>query len=180
MTPYQQHVAKWKNCQRCPLAERRRNVCHVRGQLPADILFVGEAPGPSENMLGKPFVGPAGHLLDQIISESIPPSMRISFTNLVGCIPLNEDNDKFAEPPDEAIKKCSTKLREIIDLAKPKLIVCVGKLSSRWAKKLSPRFVSVKFVDIMHPAFILRSSAENRSLLVQRCRVLLRDAAERL
>lgn len=71
MTPYQLHVSHWKNCTRCPLHEHRCQVVFARGKLPCDVLFCGEAPGQSEDALGQPFMGPAGHLLDQIVGQAL-------------------------------------------------------------------------------------------------------------
>lgn len=71
MTPFQKHKLRWQSCERCDLCQTRDKTCLVRGKLPADVLFVGEAPGPSEDVIGQPFIGPAGHLLDEIIAEAI-------------------------------------------------------------------------------------------------------------
>ncbi len=66
---YQEYKKQWKGCKRCPLYKTRRKIVHCRGSLPCDIFFLGEAPGDSEDLLGKPFVGPAGKLLDRIIAK---------------------------------------------------------------------------------------------------------------
>lgn len=62
---------RWKGCTLCSLHEGRANVVLCRGVLPCDVLVVGEAPGHSENVLGEPFVGPAGRVLDHILKESV-------------------------------------------------------------------------------------------------------------
>lgn len=72
MTTWLEHVEKWRDCMRCPLSEQRSNIVLARGTVPCDVLFVGEAPGASEDALGQPFVGPAGHLLDQVIERALP------------------------------------------------------------------------------------------------------------
>lgn len=72
MITWLDHVEKWKDCQRCPLAQQRSNIVLARGTVPCDVLFIGEAPGASEDALGLPFVGPAGHLLNQIIERVLP------------------------------------------------------------------------------------------------------------
>jgi uracil-DNA glycosylase len=58
-----------------------------RGRLPCDVLFVGEAPGVSEDVLGRPFVGPAGKLLDTIVERALDGQYDCAMTNLVACIP---------------------------------------------------------------------------------------------
>jgi uracil-DNA glycosylase len=70
-TLWSAHVDDWKDCTRCPLHTVRSNVVLARGSIPCDILFVGEAPGRSEDALGKPFVGPAGILLDEMIEDAL-------------------------------------------------------------------------------------------------------------
>lgn len=87
ISPFQRHKAKWIDCQRCSLCERRKHVVLVRGKIPAPVLFIGEAPGASEDVLGRPFVGPAGKLLDHIIEKGIDGQYDYAITNLVGCIP---------------------------------------------------------------------------------------------
>ena len=96
---YKQHVQRWKSCTACKLCETRKKVVMYRGDVPCDILFIGEAPGPSEDVIGQPFIGPAGHLLDRIIDKAIQPyrkvnpniSFRKVFTNLVCFIPKAEE-----------------------------------------------------------------------------------------
>jgi DNA polymerase len=191
----QVHVEKWKDgCGACICATARK-VVHVRGKIPADVLFVGEAPGPSENVIGLPFMGPAGHLLDQIvarafdgINETGEEDPRCAFCNLVGCLPADEAGEKFHEPDEESIVACQPRLAELIGLAKPKLIICVGKLAWKWlqpggymhtlkADNVLGYHVYFEFID--HPAFILRSSIAQRGLLVQKATVKIAEAYER-
>lgn len=184
-SPYRQHVDKWKNCLRCPLHEGRLKVVHVRGYVPCDILFVGEAPGESENVVGQPFVGPAGRLLDEIVRRSLGTRFRTAYTNLVGCIPREPDGTgKLAQPDDEHIKACAPRLQEVVKLCEPKLIVCVGSLSEDWLRPGDKH--SVKFhrpvnqIHIRHPASILRANVAQRGLEIQRCIVSLANAVEGL
>lgn len=186
MTPYQRHVGKWKNCRRCLLCKTRKNVVIARGKLPCDVLFVGEAPGSSEDVIGQPFVGPAGHLLDKVIDQSwrqaasivqdgdedrFYDETRYCLTNLVACIP--KDVGEKGEPPEESIRACSPRLQEFIeDVACPRLVVCVGRLSWEWC----PRVAGVQYVQIVHPAAILRADVSQRGLMIQRSVVTLADA----
>lgn len=209
---YQHHRECWKDCTRCHLHETRNRVVLARGVLPCDILFVGEAPGKSEDVLrggipgiGRPFVGPAGQLLDDIIAESIgkakgrewydygpmhPASRyRYALTNLVACIPVDpETGSKDGQPKPVSIKACAPRLVELFRLAKPRLVVAVGGLSSTWldrnrqanvwkAAKWSP----TKFppmVDILHPAYILRKSLSQKRLLTDQCVADITEAVE--
>lgn len=191
MKPFQQHLLNWKNCTACSLCEGRRNVVLFRGQIPCDVLMIGEAPGASEDVLGSPFTGPAGHLLDEIIRTADQsrftdfedwnnsPSVRIGFTNLVSCIPIGDDGSKVKEPPDEAIKACAPRLQEIVEICKPRLIVCVGQLPKKWLGKVIPHRDATS-VQITHPAVLLRMDASQYGLAYRQCVVTLADAFREL
>src|SRR5262245_29940694 len=120
LTVCQAHINKYKDCRACGLWETRRSVVFARGQVPAEVCFVGEAPGISENLLGEPFVGPAGHLLDRIIQQASlwytevlkRPPPTYCLTNLIMCIPLDEDGVKAAEPSPVEVEACSGRLKE--------------------------------------------------------------------
>lgn len=187
---YQQHLETWKGCTRCPLSEHRTRMVFARGRIPCDVLFMGEAPGRSEDVLGKPFVGPAGQLLDAIIARSVPKDVTHAFTNLVCCIPLEEDGEKAAAPDGKEIKACAPRLTEFIELARPKLIVCVGKLAKDyldpserdnvWKVGGRPELAEIKRIDVIHPAAILRANFANRGLLIQRAGVTITTAIEEM
>lgn len=188
---FQLHVERWGKGCGADCCGRATKVVLSRGKVPCDVLFVGEAPGKAENVLGRPFCGPAGHLLDRIIAKAMPSTMfspmgeiRLAFTNLVGCIPLDEDGTKSGEPDVDSIEACAPRLQEFIDLASPRVVVCVGKLSSTWLK---PGYknpvtlpVGVKVVDLVHPAFILRQPLAQRGITEQQCIIRLSAALDEL
>lgn len=195
MTRFQQHLATWSNCKSCKLCEGRSKVVLVRGVLPADILFCGEAPGESENVIGRPFVGPAGKLLDTIIWEAIGENYRYALTNLVACIPYDETGTKAGEPDKEAITACAPRLAEIVRIAKPKIIVRVGSLAKKWVTgspgaagyelmlanslKIVVDWVpTIRFADVLHPAAIIRQNIAQQGLSIQRASVTIANAAE--
>lgn len=184
---YKEHQAKWKDCVNCDLCASRQKVVFLRGTIPCEVLFIAEAPGFSEDVIGKPMVGPAGKLMDHIIeqvSKTIAPStVSWAITNLVSCIPLGDDGAKTAEPSDESIHECSKKLYELITIAKPKAIIFVGKLA---AKHVSPIEIKLRrneppisedslYTSIDHPAFILRSDISFQELLIQRAVATVTD-----
>lgn len=72
------YTSKWSKCTRCSLYESTRTRPIMRGRIPFDVLLVGEAPGESEDLLGEPFVGQAGKLLDHILSHSLGSGIRVS------------------------------------------------------------------------------------------------------
>ena len=196
MTPYQQFVRNWSTCTACPLHATRSRVVLARGSVPAQVLFVGEAPGRSEDVVGLPFVGPAGRLMDHIIARSVPPGVAHALCNLVCCIPLGEDGQKTAEPDDEAVRACAPRLREFVGLCRPSLIVCVGALARDWLDRQNHHNVwredygrlgrdrklhfgaDVPRIDVTHPAAILRQPVAQQGLSVQRCVVKIGNAVE--
>lgn len=192
LSPFQQHKAKWIKCTRCPLHQGRDRVVLCRGKLPCDVLFVGEAPGQSENVLGQPFVGPAGKMLGQMIGEALrncgdvgvdetgnddwyPKELRIAFTNVVACIPYDEGGVKVSDPPPLAIKRCLPRLQELIGIANPRTIVAVGKIAD---KHLA--FYAGERIEITHPAAILRANPANQGLMYQKNVVALSELFESL
>jgi DNA polymerase len=170
-TRFQLHRDKWRDCDLCQLCNVRTKVVIARGSVPADVLFVGEAPGASEDVVGSPFVGPAGRLLDHIIEAAIEEQHSWAMTNLVCCIPKDLGGDK-GEPPKESILACRPRLMEFMELCRPRLIICVGQLSKRW----TPEVDDIPKASILHPAAILRMDAGQRPLAIKRCVVAVSDA----
>ena len=180
MTPYQRHCKKWKKCLRCKLCSSRNKVVLARGIIPAEILFIGEAPGTSENALGRPFVGPAGKLLDRIIEQSIDGQYDYAITNLIACIPLDSEKNKLPEPPKDSILACRPRLAEFVGLVNPKLVVFVGKLATEHARGVENSCRLTKTIHIIHPAAILRMDLSQKGLAVKRSIVTIEDAVDEL
>jgi uracil-DNA glycosylase len=167
-----------------------------RGKMPCDVLFVGEAPGESENVSRIPFDGQAGRLLDDIIRRGITldyPTYRVGICNLVGCIPrIDPDEDdngragrKAGEPEDHQIKACGPRLIELVRLANPQLIVCVGKLAKDWLTVGMKSSIDVDRniprVHIVHPSWILsKCPPQMKQLKIQECVVTINNAVEEL
>ena len=175
-SPYQVLVAAWKDCRRCPLAAGRKQVVFARGSIPARVLFVGEGPGDSEDVLGQPFVGPAGQLLDRQIAAALSDlgtqAPTMAWFNIVGCIPKDGDGRKRGEPWPAEIEACSPRLDRFITICKPELIVCVGQIAMKEGRKKA--WPSV--IEIVHPAAILKADISQRGLMYQRAVVQLADA----
>ena len=179
MSAWTDHVAKWRDCTACTLCEQRSNVVLARGQVPCDVLFCGEAPGASEDALGLPFVGPAGHLLDQIIERALPPTVKYALTNLVCCFPAEAKARGDNEPEYSEIVACRPRLMEFITLAKPKLIVCVGSLAWNYVEHDAyGRVRGANVIQIVHPAAVLRMPLAQKQMAVQKAIVILRNAVD--
>lgn len=168
LTLWEQHKETWKNCQRCFLCHKRSKVVLGRGSIPANVVFIGEGPGHGEDTTGYPFKGPAGHVLDEIISRSIPRNLTYAITNLIACIPLGvgEEEGKTDKPPEESVLACTPRLQEFIRIAdgpnenQIKLIVCVGNDPRDWLNPYSPEHIRfhrwISRIHIMHPSAMLR------------------------
>lgn len=185
-TPYQNLVRDWKDCQRCPLHRVRKKVVLARGKVPAEVVFVGEAPGESEDVLGEPFKGPAGQLLDDMILKGLEdgieadfglgPAPTMAWTNLVGCIPKDANTKrKNAEPMPEEIEACWPRLDRFLEICRPRLIVAVGVLSDKYSK-IKEWENRAALIKIDHPAYLLRLDITRQGLEIQRNIVKLATA----
>lgn len=179
-TRYELHIAKWSNCTRCTLQHTRRNVVIGKGDIgKTDVVVVGEAPGHSEDSLAKPFAGPAGRILDPIIeSATFGRKLRIAYTNIVCCIPLNADGDKVTAPEAVEATSCGPRLREFLEICKPKMIVACGDVPKKWLPRVVPDLIPKPpgYVEIIHPAAMFHMPFVQKSFAVQRCVVQLKSA----
>ena len=176
-------------CTRCALAGRRGSVVLYRGKMPCDALFVGEGPGKDEDALATPFIGRSGELLNGIAEEAFADlNLRVGFTNLLACLPVDPaDPDELLHPRDlpECVSACSPRLVEVVKIARPRLIVRVGKDAQDYLEPGYRHTVKLPgwdgaFVDIQHPSFILRSSFAAQDHLRRRAVVVLRTAVAKL
>lgn len=116
------------NCRNCNLCTTRNQVVFGVGRKDADIMFIGEGPGEQEDLQGVPFVGAAGKLLDDMLSIIDLNRTNCYIANIVKCRPpMNRD------PSDQEQDACFGYLQQQIDLIKPSIIVCLGRIA---AKKL--------------------------------------------
>ncbi|MBQ6997179.1 MAG: uracil-DNA glycosylase [Oscillospiraceae bacterium] len=115
-----------QNCTRCGLCETRKNVVFGVGNRNADILFIGEGPGEQEDLQGQPFVGPAGKLLDDMLSIiDLDRKANCYIANIVKCRPPHN-----RDPLETEQDACIDFLREQIGLIQPKIIVCLGRIAA--------------------------------------------------
>jgi DNA polymerase len=109
-------------CHKCDLWKQRKNAVPGEGDLDAAVMFIGEAPGYWEDVKGRPFVGAAGKLLDEMLSRVGFSRGEVYITNVVKCRPP-ENRDPL---PNE-IKTCTPYLDRQIRIIEPKFIVTLGK-----------------------------------------------------
>ena len=150
------------NCTRCGLCETRRNVVFGVGSESADIMFVGEGPGEQEDLQGEPFVGPAGKLLDDMLSIiDLDRRSNCYIANIVKCRP-----PRNRDPMETEQDACIGFLRNQIALVRPKILVCLGRIAAmrliredyritrehgRWVQK-----DGIWMTAIYHPSALLR------------------------
>ena len=115
-------AAEVRSCPLCKLARTRKNAVPGEGQLAARIMFVGEAPGRSEDEKGRPFVGAAGRILDDLLQKAGIERSQVFITNVVKCRPPNN-----RVPEDDEAAACMPYLDRQIALIKPKVICILGR-----------------------------------------------------
>jgi len=111
-------------CQQCEIAKYRNKVVPGEGAEDARIMFIGEAPGWHEDQLGRPFVGPAGKFLDELLASIGLKREQVYIANVIKCRPsANRD------PLPMEIQNCRQWLERQIELIHPKMIVTLGRYS---------------------------------------------------
>lgn len=113
-------------CYKCALSAGRHNVVFGVGNRNADILFIGEGPGEQEDLLGEPFVGPAGKLLDDMLSIIDLNRSNVYIANIVKCRPPHN-----RDPFDVEQDACIDFLRRQVALIQPKIVVCLGRIAAK-------------------------------------------------
>jgi uracil-DNA glycosylase family 4 len=111
-----------RDCPQCKLARTRKNAVPGEGQLSAKIMFIGEAPGRSEDEKGRPFVGAAGRILDNLLNKAGIERSQVFITNIVKCRPPNN-----RVPEEDELIACRPYLDRQIALIKPKVICILGR-----------------------------------------------------
>ena len=178
-------------CKKCGLSKKRKNPVPGEGDLDADVLFIGEAPGYWEDVKGKPFVGSAGEILDEMLSKIGLSRNRVYLANILKCRPPENRDPSVGE-----IKDCVPYLDQQIKIIKPKIIVALGRHSSSYilsrcglegagiAKLHGGKYevellgFRVLLVPMYHPAAVLYNPKYRSAL--ERDFQLLRGELERL
>ena len=169
------------SCTACPLCQTRTNVVFGVGSESARVMFVGEGPGEQEDLRGEPFVGPAGRLLDDMLSIiDLDRAKNCYITNIVKCRPPHN-----RDPLEVEQEACIGYLREQVRLLRPQIIVCLGRIAAmkliredfritrehgQWTQKNG-----VWLMAIYHPSALLRDETKRpttfRDLLSLRAKI---------
>ena len=134
MQTWEQLEQSCLSCTGCGLCETRHNVVFGVGKRDTDVLFVGEGPGEQEDLQGEPFVGPAGKLLDDMLSIlDLDRKENCYIANIVKCRP-----PRNRDPLETEQEACIGYLRNQVALIQPKIIVCLGRIAAK--KLIDPDF----------------------------------------
>ena len=159
----QEIEAEVRSCTACALHKGRTRAVPGEGPVNAEIMFIGEAPGRNEDQQGRPFVGQAGQLLEELLDEIGLTRNDVWIGNVVKCRPPGN-----RDPQPEEIAACAGYLERQIDLLQPKLIATLGRFSM---EKFFPgtRITRVHgkakrdgtrvLIPLFHPAYVLRNMA---------------------
>ena len=156
-------------CTKCPLWKTRTNVVVGSGDRKAALMFVGEAPGENEDLQGIPFVGKAGQLFNDYLEAVGIDRDSVYVCNILKCRP-----PKNRDPLPDEENCCIGFLREQVRLVKPKIIVCLGRISAM--RLIRPDFKITKehgvFIQrgrflmcaVYHPALLLRDPSRRTEM----------------
>jgi uracil-DNA glycosylase family 4 len=154
-------------CIRCRLQSDRTHIVFGEGNPSARIVLVGEGPGREEDRLGRPFVGPAGKLLDQMISAMGWRRQEVYICNVIKCRPPRNRNPL----PDE-IEACGPFLRRQLRAIRPQAILAVGSFAAQFLLSSQQPisrlrnhvydFEGIPVVPTYHPAYLLRNPLQKR------------------
>ena len=152
-------------CRDCGLCGTRHNVVFGVGNEQSKLLFVGEGPGEQEDLQGIPFVGPAGRLLDDMLSIIDLDREKCYIANIVKCRPPHN-----RDPQPEEQSACEKYLRAQIALLEPKIIVCLGRVAAQ--RLIDPNFRitgdhgrwitrnGISYTALYHPSALLRDPSK--------------------
>jgi DNA polymerase len=156
------------NCHLCQLSKSRNNIVFGEGNEEADLMFVGEGPGATEDSTGRPFVGNAGNLLTSMIEKAILiPRKECYIANIVKCRP-----PKNRVPTQTEAISCIPYLKRQIEIIRPKIIVTLGGTAYRYLTNDTTAISRVrgdiingdgyKIVPTFHPSYLLRNPSVKR------------------
>lgn len=163
-------------CRLCPhLVSFRKQVVFGVGNMDADLMFVGEAPGADEDDQGEPFVGRAGQLLTKMIQAMNFERSDIYIANILKCRPNVDTPSGNRKPTPEEMETCIPFLKEQIKIIQPKVLVALGDTAVKGLvpslktgiTKLRGSWLAFEDIPVMptfHPAYLLR----NQTLALKR------------
>jgi DNA polymerase len=168
MTDLEELCRRIRTCTDCPLSESRTHAVPGEGPADAEVMFIGEGPGYHEDRLGRPFVGPAGKFLEELLESVGLRREQVYITNVVKCRPPNN-----RDPLPSEIAACRKYLERQIALIQPRVIVTLGRHSLAWffpkdsiskVHGQARRKDGVYFLHLYHPAAALHQPAMRETI----------------
>lgn len=168
MSEFETLVQQIHECTKCALSQKRTRAVPGEGSLSADVVFIGEGPGFHEDQQGRPFIGPAGKLLDELLESAGFNREDVYITNMVKCRPPNN-----RDPLPGEIDACRTYLEQQLAMINPKVIVTLGRYSfSKFFPEIpigkargEPRnWEGITVFPVYHPAAALRNGSLRATL----------------
>ncbi len=156
------------DCRRCGLHKDRHNLVFGEGDPNAKLVFVGEGPGFDEDREGRPFVGKSGKLLTRIIENGMGLTRdAVYICNVVKCRPPGN-----RDPNPDEIKICLPFLKSQLDIIKPRVICCLGRVACQALFGINFKITSergkwqtyegIPLMPTFHPAYLLRNASAKR------------------
>ncbi len=149
-------------CQKCSLGATRTKFVFGVGNPKAEIVLIGEAPGADEDAKGEPFVGRAGQLLNKILEAIHFKREEVYICNILKCRPPNN-----RDPLPEEVQQCEPYLWKQLEIIKPKIILCLGRISAQVLLKTADSLTKLResvhdyrgipLMVTYHPAALLRN-----------------------
>jgi len=162
-------------CQRCEIAKYRTKVVPGEGAEDAELLFIGEAPGWHEDQQGRPFVGPAGLFLDELLAAISLKREQVYIANVIKCRPQGN-----RDPLPVEIRNCREWLDRQIELIRPKMIVTLGRYSMAMffpGKSISKihgtaqKRDNIIYYAMYHPAAALHQQSLRQAIEEDMCKI---------
>ena len=158
-------------CRECPLCRYRTNVVFGVGDPESELMFIGEGPGENEDKQGEPFVGAAGRLLDDMLEMIDLDRSRVYIANVVKCRP-----PRNRDPLGEEQSACRHWLNSQVEIIRPKLIVCLGRIAAAAVIKSDFKITrehglwfdidGARAMAMYHPAALLRDESKRPETFV--------------
>ncbi len=152
-------------CEKCGLAKTRKTVVFGEGDPKADIVFVGEAPGEEEDNQGRPFVGRAGKLLDQLIERIGIKRSDVFICNVLKCRPPGN-----RDPEPQEVASCKGHLLSQLDIIRPRIICTLGRHAYNTLLEVDAPITRIRgkmttfrgtpLLPTYHPSYLLRSQSK--------------------
>lgn len=150
-------ISKWSSCCACAIGKRARKHVFERGSRDSKAIFVGEGPGRSEDVVGQPFIGRSGQLLNRAIGDAGWDPRKLYFCNLVLCRPSDALGGPNRSPSEEEIERCALHLLQTFHFIKPKVVVWLGRTPQEFAEAhVEARLGWINYF-LPHPSHILRT-----------------------